>query len=413
MTSSSRKRFPALRCHMGDWIYYSTFFRFIDVVEWIKPTEEVHANPRLSERIQRQLNGRHATDISAYLCNDPQRFFNALVVGVYGGEPQFGTMNVTFNPETGWKPLTELEEVELQASIGLLQFEGSEHLFAIDGQHRVAGIKKAIKQNPELGEEEIAVIFVGHAKSSDGLARTRRLFTTLNKSAKRVSTADIVLLDEDNSFAITVRRLVNEFDAFTEGRLVRFVGDGSAIPATDIDNLTSVIAIYEVTQDLYGSKPISPFNASKKALLNARYDGQTLDRLFDLSVSFWQGIAKTYGEVHQVYEGILIAGDLRKPNYNHLLARPVGQRVVAAAINVLMSRGLSLASSLEAIAGVETNLCNQPWHHLLWDPVHEKMLTTATNRSLAETFLLISTGNEPRSSKHQSKYVEFLELRGD
>lgn len=396
---------------MGDWIYYSTFFRFIDVVDWIKTTEEVHANPRLSERIQRQLNGSHATDISAYLCTDRQRFFNALVVGVYGGEPQFGTMHVTFNSETGWKPLTELEEVELQASIGLLQFEGSEHLFAIDGQHRVAGIKKAIKENPELGEEEIAVIFVGHAKTPDGLARTRRLFTTLNKAAKRVSTADIVLLDEDNSFAITVRRLVNEFEAFIEGRLVRFVGNGSAIPASDIHSLTSIIAIYEVAQDLYGSKPISPFKASKKALLSARHDEPTLEHLFDLSRTFWQGIANTFDKVHQVYAGTLLAGDLRKPNYNHLLARPVGQRVVAAAVNVLMSRGLSQDSSLDSFAGVETNLCNQAWHHLLWDPVHEKMLTTAKNRSLAETFLLISTGNEPRSPKHQLKYDEFLELR--
>lgn len=396
---------------MGDWIYYSTFFRFIDVVAWIKSTEEVHVNPRLSERIQRQLNGRHAIDISAYLCSDPQRFFNALVVGVYGGEPQFGPMNVTFNPEVGWDPLSELEEDELQASIGLLQFKGTEHLFAIDGQHRVAGIKRAMMHNQELGEEEIVVIFVGHAKSPDGLARTRRLFTTLNKAAKRVSTADIVLLDEDNSFAITVRRLVNEFEAFLEGRLVRFVGNGSAIPASDINNLTSIIAIYEVSQDLYGTKPISPFKSSKKALLSARHDESTLDHLFSISESFWKGIAKTFHEVHQVYVGTLLAGDLRKPNYNHLLARPVGQRVVAATINVLMSRGLSLAGSLDAIAGVETNLCNEAWHHLLWDPVHEKMLTTAKNRSLAETFLLISTGHEARSPKHQLKYDEFLELR--
>jgi hypothetical protein len=76
-----------------------------------------------------------------------------------------------------------------------------------------------------------------------------------------------------------------------------------------------------------------------------------------------------------------------------------------------MSRGLSQDSSLDSFAGVETNLCNQAWHYLLWDPVHEKMLTTAKNRSLAETFLLISTGNEPRSPKHQLKYDEFLELR--
>ncbi len=411
MTSSLRKRFPALRCRMGDWIYYVTYFRFVDVVQWIKPTEEVHANPKLSERIQRLLNKRHASEIAAYLCSEPQRFFNALVVGVYGGEPQFGPMDVTVNPNTGWEPLSEMEEVELQASVGLLQLQGTERLFAIDGQHRVAGIKKAVNESAQLADDEIAVVFVGHEKSSKGLARTRRLFTTLNKSAKRVSTADIVLLDEDNSFAITVRKLVNEFDAFREGRLVRFEGNGSAIPTANKGDITSIIALYEVAQDLYGTKPIAPFAAGKKALLTSRQDETTLGALYDVSTSFWSGIANTFPSLGRVFAGTQPAGDLRQPEVNHLLARPVGQRVVALAMHVLMARGTSLPEALAEFAGVQTNLSDEAWHHLLWDPVHGKMLTTAKNRSLAETHLLVSTGNQARSAVHQAKYDEFLAQR--
>ncbi len=396
---------------MGDWIYYATFFRFVDVVEWIKPTEEVHANPKLSERIQRQLNKRHAGDIAAYLRSEPQRFFNALVIGVYGGEPQFGPMNVTVNPDTGWAPLSETEEVELQASVGLLQLQGSERLFAIDGQHRVAGIKKAVQQTPDLGEDEIAVIFVGHEKSPSGLARTRRLFTTLNKSAKRVSTADIVLLDEDNSFAIAVRRMVNEFDAFKEGRLVRFDGNGSAIPASDKESITSIIALYEVAQDLYGPKPIEPFKAAKKTLLGAREDVATLDLLYEMNAAFWSSLARVFPLMNEVYDGTRLAGDLRTHDSNHLLARPIGQRVVAGVVHVLMSRGRALDQAVEALAGVQTSLVDDAWHHILWDPVHAKMLTTAKNRALAETYLLLSIGHEARTVNHQKKYDDFLAQR--
>ena len=411
MTDSRRRRFPALRCRMGDWIYYSTFFRFADVAAWIKPTKEVHPNPRLSERIQRQLNKRHAKDIATYLSSEPERFFNALVIGVYGGEPQFGPMNVTVDRDTGWAPLSEAEEDELEASVGLLQLEGTERLFAIDGQHRVAGIKKAVLENPDLMEDEIAVIFVGHEDSPAGLRRTRRLFTTLNKSAKRVSTADIVLLDEDNSFAITVRRIVNEFEPFKEGRLVRFEGNGSAIPASNKSDLTSIIAIYEVAQDLYGSKPIAPFKETRRTLLNGRQNEAVLETLFELCVAYWRGVAETFPLIGQTFAGAVSAGELRKLTVNHLLARPVGQRVLASAAHVLMSRGVPLAKALAGFEKVPTNLGDEAWHYLLWDPVHGKMLTTAKNRSLAETFVLVSSGNEPRSHAHATKYEEFIQNR--
>ena len=57
----------------------------------------------------------------------------------------------------------------------------------LDGQHRLAGIERAIRGCMTDSEDEVSVIFLGHKNTTDGLEATRRLFTTLNKTAKPVS----------------------------------------------------------------------------------------------------------------------------------------------------------------------------------------------------------------------------------
>jgi DNA sulfur modification protein DndB len=60
------------------------------------------------------------------------------------------------------------------------------------------GIKRAVAESTTLGEEEVIVLFVSHSRSTDGMERSRRLFTTLNRYAKPVSKMDIIALDEDD-----------------------------------------------------------------------------------------------------------------------------------------------------------------------------------------------------------------------
>ena len=102
---------------------------------------------------------------------------------------------------------------------GVLRLDGTQTLFAIDGQHRVEGIKQALEDNSELGREEVSVIFVAHRNDSDGMERTRRLFTTLNRYAKPVSKSEIVALDEDDIVAITTRELVEKHPLFQRENL--------------------------------------------------------------------------------------------------------------------------------------------------------------------------------------------------
>ena len=69
-----------------------------------------------------------------------------------------------------------------------------------------------------MKDESISAIFVAHdASSEETKQRTRRLFTTVNKKAKRVSKSAIIALDEDNGFAVITRSLIDEHWLFERG----------------------------------------------------------------------------------------------------------------------------------------------------------------------------------------------------
>ncbi len=168
--TEERTRFPAIRCSMGDWIYYITYMKFSDVAHWIKRTEEIHKSKKLRDMIQRALTGR-VNPIVDYLVEQKERFFNAIVVGVYGGDPKWYSIEVSGSQVLGSPDLDE----DSQHSIGLLVLEGNEKLFAIDGQHRVEAIKEALLKEPNLGSEDQSVIFVAHRTDEEGQRRTSSL----------------------------------------------------------------------------------------------------------------------------------------------------------------------------------------------------------------------------------------------
>src|SRR6185312_5749919 len=128
---------PALRAVIGTWAYYAASLRFQDVAARVKFASEVHGTDlQLNQLIQRSLEAR-AADIATYLLRQKkERFLNALVVGVYEGDPRWfdATINATERIDVSQVPSYGLH------ALGLLVFDGRERLFALDGQHRVEGI---------------------------------------------------------------------------------------------------------------------------------------------------------------------------------------------------------------------------------------------------------------------------------
>lgn len=379
---------PALRCKMGDRGYFVTAMQLREIADRVKDVAEVHSSEKLRDWIQRQLKEEHAQDIAQYLMTEESRFFNAIVVGVYGGDVQWGPLKVADPREE----LSDADEKRIDETLGILTLTGQEQLFPIDGQHRVAGIKKAVLQKPELGEEEVTVILIGHGRTDVGKKRTRRLFVTLNQRAKQVSPRDIVALDEDNGLAVITRQMVDEYPLFQKAGIISFSANVS-ISDKDTSAITSVLGLYQIVKGLY---PRTHEEWPKLKNVQRNRPNGYIDDMYIYFTSYWDTLVKTVPEYKTVFKDEKRqAAHYRQPKMNHLLFRPVGQLAFARAVEYLVSRNYSLKDAVDAIhSNNEMYLQNATWHHILWDPVAKKMLN---NWSPAEALLVTSVGEEPRS----------------
>ena len=132
---------PSIRSRVGDWNYYVTTLTFDEVSELIKAPDEIHERKKLADWIQREAIESHSDAIASYILDNPQRFLGSLIVGVYGGSPNWTPLNVKVPIDEG---LSDEQLTRIEGRLGLLRLSGSESLFAIDGQHRVAGDRKSV-----------------------------------------------------------------------------------------------------------------------------------------------------------------------------------------------------------------------------------------------------------------------------
>lgn len=285
---------PALRGHMGDWIYYICLMKFKDVAQRIRSAGEIHIGTSMAELLQRSLSSR-SEEIKTYLTLQPQRFFNAIVVGTYGGNPNWYEFVVRSNVPT------QMDTADFEAGVvGILQLDGNEKIWAIDGQHRVAGIRSAIAEAPDLMNEEICVIFVrgvtSESRATDpaGFERTRRLFTTLNRYAKAVSKKDIIALDEDDITAIVTRSLVEQLPLFRDKVAIR---ETRNIPVRDTTNFTTIDMLYDA-MDAY-LRDSGP-KAWKSFITMRPKDDQIVNAYIERSVDLWNTVIRHFSAVREM-----------------------------------------------------------------------------------------------------------------
>ena len=191
----SRTFYPALRGVFGDWIFYSCLMSAGDVAKKLSIADVIHPSKGLSTLIQRQLKGARAAEIGDYLTREQQRFFNSMVVAVYGGSPTWHGFS-NFRPQSEDISLQDVPE-EAEDSVGFLSFSGTEKMFALDGQHRLAGIRNALSRDESLKSENVSLLVVAHHNTKAGLERTRRLFTDVEADTGYIPALDVGLLVHD------------------------------------------------------------------------------------------------------------------------------------------------------------------------------------------------------------------------
>ena len=204
----------------------------------------------LNELYQRKLNEKRVEqDIAPYLANTKDRFFGSIIVWII--EPDVAV----FEPVS--KMIDVLASYKSAAeSLGFLTLDstrtqGQSGLIALDGQHRLAALRKVVRNEVEgaysgdVNGDEVAVIFV---KDRD-VRSARDLFTVLNRSARRVTKSDVLIMSEVDGAAIVARDLTGSpllapYGLGDHG-LVKW--DKNTISQRD-QEITTLNAIYEVVQ---------------------------------------------------------------------------------------------------------------------------------------------------------------------
>ena len=360
---------------MGDWVYYPTLMKLKDIAERVKIAEEIYQSKTLSEMVQHEIKRKRGKEIKAYLLKQEQRFFNSLIVAVYEGDPNwYDITHIESNNPYDSENIPE----DVVAGIGILSLNGEEKLFTLDGQHRLMGIKEAVAETPHLGEDELSIIFIAHRTDLDGMERTRRLFTTLNKNAVRVSKGETIALDEDDTMAITVRRLVTEHPMFIGDRILNNATDN--VPKTNQTCLTTIGNLYDLLSILF----TKVYVISKKKTLKDRKDELTkvrqqdhiLDERYQNACDYFKRFTESFlplQEFVNLSDNSTVVKKYRHPEGGSVLFRPIGLKILTEIIAVLVLK-YPLSKCFRMISKLPTELTQTPYHGVIWHPRQKKMI---------------------------------------
>ena len=248
-------------------------------------------------------------------------------------------------------------------------------------------LNRHFRENAELKQEEVSIIFVAHRNDSAGMERTRRLFTTLNRYAKPVSKSEIVALDEDDVLAIITRELVERHRLFQEKISI---SKTKAIAVRDDRSFTSIITLYDVLEILFRTKGRRWTDFKRH-----RPEDDNISEFYAQSARFWDTMIEFFPPLQEVQVSQPdenIAGRYRHRKGGHLLFRPVGLLIIAQVVRQAKDSGLSEQEAIKRISKISMNLTDEPWVGLLWDNTNHRMISETTRQKVARYLLFYMIG---------------------
>lgn len=345
---------PAITAKMGSREYFITKMTAQELSGQVSVASELAdwSELTLNELYQRRLNEKRVEqEIAPYLAHSVDRFFGSIIVWVLSDEVlTFETINSHVNIHRAYQ--------NAASSIGFLVIDaavpGTEAgLVALDGQHRLAALRRVVQghaKGPHAGAvrgDEVAVIFV----QDENVRSARDLFTVLNRSARRVSKNDVLIMSESDGAAIVARNLTSSTLLAPRGLLdtplVKW--DKYTIAQKDTE-ITTLNALFEIVKMVANHKRIDLLdgdgdadedgNPPEESQLSAveREARLWLDTLFEKSPEF--------GVMRHDPSGVVA---MRKEGRYSLLMRPVGLQAFFHAVSVLLDPDAGGMDDLETV----------------------------------------------------------------
>lgn len=216
-------------------------------------------------RAQRKLNQSRVPDIAQYILDNPSSYV-------------FSAITASVNAEMVFEP-SDSED------IGTLKIPMDARFVINDGQHRRAAFELALKENPDIGDETISVVFF----LDIGLKRSQQMFTDLNRYAARPDSSLNILYDHRDRRAVlskAVMQRVKVFDKLTD--LER-----STLPRRS-SKLFTLSGLYTATN-----------------ILLAQHTQKELEEQIDIAADYWNEITKQIPDWLMVMDKEVTAGEMR------------------------------------------------------------------------------------------------------
>lgn len=260
--------FPAIRGIQAGREYYVTMCP-LRLIPRIFVFDEEELPPEM--RAQRSLNKSRVPEMSRYIVDNPNSYtFSALTASV-NAEVEFQPLDGTSGPGE---------------RMGMLSIPMSARFVINDGQHRRAAIQQALLENPDLGDETIAIVLFLDV----GLNRCQQMFADLNRHAIRPSKSIGVLYDHRD-----------EMSAITKLVVMRspFLND---LTEMETSNLSAR------SRKLF---TLSAFYNANRALLDG-VEEDSLERRVDIAGRYWKVTSDQFPEWHQVHAREVSSGEVRR-----------------------------------------------------------------------------------------------------
>lgn len=385
------KYFPGIKAKMGRWHYYivQMTMRDLTMIEFAHQFDEFGGG--LSEALQRELKADRAKgEIVQYLINQPDRFFNAIVIAGFGSAPAWYPVTLEDNPE-----LRIIADEELTETFGILKMGDRTHYYALDGQHRLLAIKELLDpageflaRRPHGFENETMAVVLVTPTEAEGVdefrKRFRRLFGNLNRYAKKMDEATNIIMDEDDSIAISLRRLFADHEYFKTVGADKdstriFTQKGKNIPAGS-QYFTNIEVLYSMCTEVLTSasrlNALSSNGDNLKTFLRFRPDDLVLESMYNELATIWTALIKVFPEFEKTGTEMRdnnITGVPDAKTQNHLLFRPIGQIPLATVVRTVLDSAPSdpttvdnIVKEIKWLQKIPWDLGELPWRNLVW-----------------------------------------------
>ncbi|MBK6352111.1 MAG: DGQHR domain-containing protein [Saprospiraceae bacterium] len=369
MDNNSLIQLPAIKGIIGNWVYYQTVIPFKELITRIDNDHSIREYFSLDDHLQRDLSKR-SKKIAEYLLREKTRFFNSAIIGLFGGPPNW--YNFDFAPSA--IPSMALPDGLLD-TIGILELTGTEKLFSIDGQHRIDGIKQAMKKDPSMFKfDELPVIIIAHTDDKNGKIRTRKLFSEINTKAVRVSGLDDLITNEENPVDINARRFYAEFDSFKQDTFIQLSAASNISP--DAKEFTTILNLKEVNKTLY---------ARFYKHLDFRPSYEVIESLYQKSVVFWTAAINEIPKYKSIFvDATNSVNDYRSNDGGSMLFRPIGIRLLSEGYTEWLTEKGNTEGFWGKFSAIDDDLNSEYWKDVIWDNATKKIKAKTSHKFLVE-----------------------------